>query len=140
MAPYFIPFLYFALEAIGHPIMLILWHRPKAMPFFLTFMHPFGAFHVPKSSYSTMLFFGKTPQNYNKWWLKYYLWSIIRGLNGQSKIICASLATEKKITALLKPKFIQTIYQSAPQLDEAAVAEPYEKLVTSTLLLTRWRT
>ena len=80
-------------------------------------------------------FFWENPQDYNKWWLKYYLWSIIEGLNGKSKIISASLATEKKITSLLKPKFIQTIYQSAPQLNVAAVAEPYEKLVHQSYFL-----
>ena len=82
-----------------------------------------------------MLFFWENPQDYNKWWLKYYLWSIIEGLNGKSKIISASLATEKKITSLLKPKLIQTIYQSAPQLNVAAVAEPYEKLVHQSYFL-----
>jgi glycosyltransferase involved in cell wall biosynthesis len=114
--------------------LLILWHRPKAA-IFPDFHAPLWSLPCAKIIVFHDAFFWETPQNYNKWWLKYYLWSIIRGLNGQSKIICASLATEKKITALLKPKFIQTIYQSAPQLDEIAVAEPYEKLANQPYFL-----
>ena len=114
--------------------LLILWQRPKAI-IFPDFHAPLWSLPCAKIIVFHDAFFWENPQDYNKWWLKYYLWSIIEGLNGESKIISASLATEKKITSLLKPKFIQTIYQSAPQINVAAVAEPYEKLVHQSYFL-----
>ena len=107
--------------------LLILWHRPKAA-IFPDFHAPFWNLPCEKIIVFHDVFFWENPHNYNKWWLKYYLWSIIEGLNGKSKIISTSLATEKKIITLLKPKFIQTIYQSAPQFGKLTDAEPYEKL------------
>ena len=106
---------------------LILWHRPKAV-ISPDFHAPFWNLPCEKIIVFHDVFFWENSQNYNKWWLKYYLWSIIAGLNGKSKIISASLATEKKIIPLLKPKFIKTIYQSAPQLDKLTDVKPYEKL------------
>ena len=113
---------------------LVFKHRPKTV-IFPDFHAPFWKLSCSKIVIFHDAFFWENPQDYNKWWLKYYLWSIIEGLNGKSKIISASLATEKKITSILKPKFIQTIYQSAPQLNVAAVAEPYEKLVHQSYFL-----
>jgi glycosyltransferase involved in cell wall biosynthesis len=107
--------------------LLILWHRPKGV-IFPDFHAPFWNLPCEKIIVFHDVFFWENSQNYNKWWLKYYLWSIIAGLNGKSKIISASLATEKKIIPLLKPKFIKTIYQSAPQFDKLTDVKPYEKL------------
>ena len=113
---------------------LVFKHQPKTVIF--------PDFHAPlwKLSCSKIVvfhdaFFWETPQNYNKWWLKYFKWNVLHGLHGDSRIVTASRTTEKKITSLLKPRLIQTIYQSAPQLNVAAVAEPYEKLVHQSYFL-----
>jgi len=113
---------------------LVFKHRPKTV-IFPDFHAPFWKLSCSKIVVFHDAFFWETPQNYNKWWLKYFKWNVLHGLHGDSRIVTASRTTEKKITSLLKPRLIQTIYQSAPQLNVAAVAEPYEKLVHQSYFL-----
>tara|TARA_E500000331_G_scaffold355614_1_gene411562 strand:- start:631 stop:1731 length:1101 start_codon:yes stop_codon:yes gene_type:complete len=113
---------------------LVFIHQPRAIIF--------PDFHAPiwKLSCSKIVvfhdaFFWEIPQNYNKWWLKYFKWNVLHGLHGDSRIISASRTTEKKIRSLLPSFPIQTVYQSVPEVDLRAVAEPYEKLVHQSYFL-----
>ena len=94
MATFIFPSSHFILETVGDPLFNIL-ASSQGCHFPGLSCNSFWNLPCKKIIVFHDILFWENSQNYNKWWLKYYLWSIIAGLNGQSKIISASLATEK---------------------------------------------
>jgi glycosyltransferase involved in cell wall biosynthesis len=66
-------------------------------------------------------FFWENPEHYNKLWLKYFKWSVFKGLKGDTRIVSVSHATKKSLSAILKSE-VHVVYQSTPIISKSDAA------------------
>lgn len=117
--------IYFFWKQVALPYLA--WKHKADIIFCTDFIVPAVKTRATKIPVIHDTFFWESPQNYNKWWLKYYLISVKLGLRGRSVIVTTSQYSAQRIKQYLGNRSPSTVVYQGSRFGNNAGSSPIDK-------------